>query len=118
MGGQSRNVAVRVLAIDRPAVTAPAGDHAVAAVASRQHGVVSHRQLVEAGISPRAIEGRVRSGRLHRLHRGVYAVGHVANAPLAVAAAALLACGQGAILSHRSAAAAWGSLTDRPRRSR
>lgn len=53
------------------------------------------------------------SGRLHRIHRGVYAVGHTADAPLAREAAALLACGDGAVLSHRSAGALWG-LADRP----
>ena len=51
-------------------------DEVIAALAGRQHGVVGRAQLLAAGIGPRAIERRVRSGRLHPLHRGVYAVGH------------------------------------------
>ena len=93
-------------------VEAAAGDAAVAAAATRQHGVVSYDQLLAAGIGRRGVERRVVSGRLHRIHRGVYAVGHTADAPLAREAAALLACGEGAVLSHRSAAASWG-LVDR-----
>jgi very-short-patch-repair endonuclease len=72
--------------------------------------MVAYDQLRVAGISRRGIERRVAAGRLHRIHRGVYAVGHTAAAPLAYEAAALLACGDGAVLSHRSAAAAWGLI--------
>jgi len=56
----------------------------------------------------RAIGGRLGRGAFHRLHRGVYAVGH---RPLTMRAhwlAAVLACGEGAVLSHRSAAQLWG----------
>lgn len=96
-------------------VEAAAGDSAVAAVATRQHGVVSYGQLLAAGIGRRGIERRSVSGRLHRIHRGVYAVGHTAGAPLVHEAAALLACGEGAVLSHRSAAASWGFVDGGPR---
>ena len=54
-----------------------------------------------------AIKYRPRVGRLHLLHRGVYAVGHRPPSPLATAIAAVLACGPDAALSHRSAAALW-----------
>ena len=50
---------------------------------------------------------RLRRGSLHRVHRGVYAVGHPRPRGLAVDLAAVLACGHGAVLSHRSAAALW-----------
>src|SRR4051794_35365115 len=54
----------------------PPRDLAIAALAGRQHGVVSLAQLVNLGLSPEAVRSRVASGRLHRVHRGVYAVGH------------------------------------------
>jgi very-short-patch-repair endonuclease len=74
---------------------------------------VSYAQLLAAGLTRRSIERRAQSGRLHRVHRGVYAVGHLAPIPLLRETAALLACGDGAVLSHRSAGAAWGIL-ERP----
>ncbi|MDQ4048240.1 MAG: DUF559 domain-containing protein, partial [Actinomycetota bacterium] len=51
---------------------------------------------------------RVACGRLHRVHRGVYAVGHPLETPASAYMSAVLACGPGALLSHRSAAAHWG----------
>lgn len=86
----------------------------MAAVAGRQHGVVSHAQLTALGITQRSIERRVKAGRLHRAHRGVYRVGHTAEAPFAREAAAVLACGPDAVLSHRSASAIWGFLEHAP----
>ena len=88
-------------------------DTAIARVAARQHGVVSRAQLVAAGLGTGAIAHRARSGRLHRLHRGVYAVGYVPSNPYATGMAALLACGPGAALSHRSAGALW-EIVDAP----
>jgi very-short-patch-repair endonuclease len=85
-------------------------DAEVAKIASRQHGVITLRQLEAAGLSKRAAAGRVRSGRLHRLHRGVYAVGHRAPSWHGRWMAAVLACGDGAVLSHHSAAALWELL--------
>lgn len=82
----------------------------IAALATRQHGVVSRAQLLDAGLSPRAIEGRLQSARLHGLHRGVYAVGHLSLDRRAHWLAAVLACGGGALLSHRTAAALWGLM--------
>ena len=57
-----------------------------------------------------AIRARLERGALIRMHYGVYAVGHVPPSPVARAAAAVLACGPGAVLSHASAAALWGFL--------
>jgi very-short-patch-repair endonuclease len=85
-----------------------APDVVIAALAARQHGVVSLTQLVDAGLSARAAQHRVRAGRLHRVHRAVYAVGHALLTPDGARMAAVLACGPGAVLSHRTAAAAWG----------
>ena len=71
----------------------------------RQHGVISHEQLIELGLKPQAIKRRVASGRLHRLYEGVYAVGRPDLDQHGVWMAAVLACGKGAVLSHSSAAA-------------
>jgi len=88
-------------------------DQAVAQMAARQHGVVSFQQLIAAGLDPSGIWRRVRAGRLHRIHRAVYAVGHRNLSYQGWWMAAVLACGEGAVLSHRSAAMNWGIL--RPR---
>jgi very-short-patch-repair endonuclease len=89
-------------------------DAAVAALAAAQRGVVSRAQLSAVGLGRGAIARRVSAGRLHRLHRGVYAVGHVALPPLAQDTAAVLACGPNAVLSHRSAAMLWGLIPRAP----
>ncbi|MEA2196194.1 MAG: hypothetical protein QOJ25_245 [Solirubrobacteraceae bacterium] len=83
-------------------------DRLIAAVAGPQHGVITIGQLLDLGLGRGAIEHRIRAGRLFRLHRGVYAVGHRPLSRQAHALAAVLACGRGAALSHRSAAALWG----------
>jgi predicted transcriptional regulator of viral defense system len=83
-------------------------DGAIAALAARQHGVVARRQLVALGLSLDAIDHRVECGRLLRLHRGVYAVGHRRVTGRGVSLAAVLAAGDEAVLSHRSAAELWG----------
>lgn len=83
-------------------------DMAIAAVAGPQHGVITTRQLLALGLTPRQIHYRTQIGRLHHLHHGVYAVGHRPVSPHARALAAVLACGAGAALSHGSAATLWG----------
>jgi len=85
-------------------------DARVAALAAEQHGVVSTHDLRACGLSGTAVTRRVRHGRLHRLHRGVYAVGHPATTRQARFMAAVLACGIRACLSHFAAAALWGFL--------
>jgi hypothetical protein len=82
---------------------------ALAELAERQHGVVSIRQLErKLGYSRKAVQRDVTAGRLHPLHRGVYAVGHRLIPPHGRCLAAVLACGPEALLSHRSAAWLWG----------
>jgi len=82
----------------------------LARVAACQHGVVSAAQLAALGLSREAIRKRTLSGRLHRLHRGVYAVGHAAPSLHRGFMAAVLSCGEGAVLSHSSAAVLWNFL--------
>ena len=69
--------------------------------------MVSLTQLNAAGISQRGVTRRVQAKRLHRIHRGVYAVGHAGLSQYGRWMAAVLACGDGAVLSHRSAATLW-----------
>jgi hypothetical protein len=83
-------------------------DSAIAELASTQHGLVTHPQLVELGLAIRAIGYRIQTGRLIRLYRGVYAVGHRPVSSHSGALAAVLACGPGAVLSHGSAGTLWG----------
>jgi very-short-patch-repair endonuclease/predicted transcriptional regulator of viral defense system len=78
------------------------------AVAGRQHGIVSRRQLLELGFTAEAIDHRVAKGRLHRISRGIYAVGWPGLHRERRWMVAILACGPEALLSHRSAAALWG----------
>ena len=80
----------------------------IARLAASQDGVVAIGQLLSMGLSRSAVEGRVRRGRLFPLYRGVYAVGHPAVTTDGERRAALLACGDGAVLSHRTAAVLWG----------
>jgi Transcriptional regulator, AbiEi antitoxin len=80
----------------------------IAAVAARQHGNITTRQLLELGASEKEMRHRVGSGRLFRVFRGVYAVGHSPTTPIERAAAAVLTCGPGAALSHGSAMVLWG----------
>lgn len=86
-----------------------AGPHcALAILADRQHGVVSIRQLTgPLGYSSSAVDRAVRAGRLHRLYREVFAVGHVNLSLHGHCLASILACGPGALLSHISAAWLW-----------
>jgi very-short-patch-repair endonuclease len=83
----------------------------VAILAAEQDGVVSTAQLRARGLDGAAIAVRVRTGRLHRVHHGVYAVGHAAITLRGRFMAAVLACGEGAVLSHFAAGALWGFLT-------
>lgn len=76
-------------------------------LAARQHGIVTRRQLLALGFGRRSIEHRVARGRLFRVSLGVYAVGWPALNQKRQWVAAVLAGGEGAALSHHSAAALW-----------
>lgn len=80
----------------------------IADLAAAQHGVVERSQLLGLGIGDRGIDRRIEIGALHRIHAGVYAVGHRSISQRGWWMAAVLACGPDAVLSHRSAAALWG----------
>jgi very-short-patch-repair endonuclease len=82
----------------------------MAELARRQGGVVALWQLLELGFTAKTVEHWVETGRLHRIHRGVYAVGHRAIVWKGRLTAAVIACGPEAVLSHRSAAAWWALL--------
>jgi very-short-patch-repair endonuclease len=76
-------------------------------LATAQHGVVARQQLLALGFSDGSVKRRVRGGRLHLLHRGVYAVGHRSLTVDGRRMAAVMAAGRDAVLSHATAAAAW-----------
>src|SRR5690348_4083356 len=80
-------------------------DWAIAELAKRQHGVVSPGQSIRLELKGAANGRRLRAGRLHRLHPGVYAVGHRSLMRHGRWMAAVLASGTDAVLSHWSAAA-------------
>jgi predicted transcriptional regulator of viral defense system len=82
-------------------------EQAIAELAGRQRGVVTRAQLLGIGLTAGAIDHRLASARLHAIYRGVYLVGHAVPVERARELAAVLACGRGAVLSHRSAASLW-----------
>lgn len=85
-------------------------DRRAGRIAGRQHGVATYRQLLAAGLTAEAVKTRVRQGRLLRIHRGVYRVGHRAPSVEADYLAAVLACGPGACLEGRALAHLYGLL--------
>jgi very-short-patch-repair endonuclease len=85
-------------------------DVLVAAWAATQHGLISVEQLHACGLGRNAIALRVRNGRLHRVHRGVYAVGHPALTLTGRFVAAVLACGDDSSLSFFSSGAYWSFM--------
>jgi hypothetical protein len=80
---------------------------AIARLATIQHGVVSRAQLRECGLGDSAITAHCARGQLHRVHWGVYAVGHPVLAARGRWMGAVLAAVPGAVLSHAAAAALW-----------
>jgi predicted transcriptional regulator of viral defense system len=88
----------------------------LAALADKQHGVVSYRQLREMGFSKGAVWRMSEAQRLHRVHRGIYAVRHSNLSSHGRCLAAVLACSEGAVLSHESAAWLWGLFSLCPAR--
>jgi very-short-patch-repair endonuclease len=83
-------------------------------LAAAQHGVVSRKQMRALGMSDDVIDHAVGAGRLHRVYRGVYAVGHPQHGGRTRLMAAVLTCGKGAVASHRSAAALLGLVDEGP----
>jgi Transcriptional regulator, AbiEi antitoxin len=83
-------------------------EEVVGRIARRQHGVVTRKQLLAAGISKAEIRRRIQKGALLVVHRGVYRVGHRAPSIEARYLAAVLACGEGAVLSGSAAGYLWG----------
>lgn len=98
---------MRIAPAERARSTARGRSLALADVASRQHGVIAARQLLDLGFSRSAIDRLVRGGRLHRLHAGVYAVGHRGVTPVGRRLAAVLSAGAYAVASHTTAGALW-----------
>ena len=76
----------------------------IATVAGRQHGCITRRQILEIGLDSATLHRWVAAGHLHTMHRGVYAVGHTIMARAGRYLAAVLACGEGAAISHTAAA--------------
>jgi very-short-patch-repair endonuclease len=91
-----------------------ARDLVVAWITERQLGLITAAQLHRAGVGRGSIEWRLANGQLHRVFRGVYLVGHAIPAAGALELAAVLAVGDGSVVSHRSAAALWGLAARRP----
>ncbi len=87
-------------------------DVRIARLAEHQHNLVSLTQLRAVGLGRAAVAKRAASGRLHRIHQGVYAVGHARLTREGRWMAAVLAYGRSARLSHRSAAALWSLRPD------
>lgn len=103
------------MATERNRGTKPPDRGRLADTATAQGGVVSLDQLEDVGVSMRAASRQAAAGDLHRIHRGVYAVGHRAISRATHLRAALLACGEGAVISHATAAAFWGLYDEWPR---
>ena len=85
-------------------------DEVIGRIASRQHGVVTRAQLLDAGVSDKEIKRRLERKSLLRVHPGVYRVGHKAPSIEARYLAAVLACGDGAVLSGEAAGYLWGLI--------
>lgn len=83
------------------------GPEVVSALAAEQRGLVTTEQLRELGFTRGRRESWLRSGRLHPVYRGVYALGRPMLSQQGRWLAAVLACGPGAVLSHRCAGALW-----------
>src|SRR5690349_3010524 len=86
----------------RPKAIESSIDLRIAALADLQHGSVDHGQLIELGLHPRSIGRRLRAGRLHQLHRGVYAVGDRSLPALGRLAAAVRALSPNGAAGRRS----------------
>jgi very-short-patch-repair endonuclease len=98
--------------MDGQVITGPV-DRRIGELAGRQYGVVCRSQLNRLGLGRGGIEHRLTAGRLHPVHRGVYSVWRVRPSRPGQLVAAVLACGEGAALSHAAAAEWWGLTSKR-----
>lgn len=87
-------------------------DRVARAIADRHHGVAGRDELLAAGVSRGQIKGSLKAGRLRPMFRGVYSVGHAAVSTEGWCQAALLACGEDAVLGHRTASHLWSFRRD------
>lgn len=78
-------------------------DELIDALAATQDGVASRRQLLDAGVSARAIDDRIAAGRLVRMHAGVYLVRGHSTSWRSALRGAVMALGGEAVASHRAA---------------
>lgn len=85
-------------------------------LASQQRGLLRLDQIVECGMSKRAVQRRAATGAFPRVRHGVYAIGHVPDDPETSWSAAVLAAGADAALSHLAAARMWNLLPWHPHR--
>lgn len=109
MTGQLTGVGLETTGVPRETPGAPQlRDQELASLAARQYGVIARGQLLALGVKSDAIDYRLKTKRLHVLHRGVYALGHNRLPLRGRWLAAVLACGDHALLSHHQAAALWG----------
>ena len=86
----------------------------IAQVAGRQDNLITWDQLVRIGIGRRAVARRVENGRWQRIHKAVYLIGPAPPTLSAKARAAAFTCGDGAAVSHRTAAVIWKLVPARP----
>jgi very-short-patch-repair endonuclease len=93
---------------------ASTADREIERIATAAHGVVTRRQLLDAGVTEEEIKQRLARGALLREHWGVYRVGHQAPSVHARYMAAVLACGEGALLSGRAAGHLHGLVKGAP----
>jgi very-short-patch-repair endonuclease len=96
-----RDRVLRIAAFDAEA------EQKLALLATEQHGVAARTQLLALGFTRNKIQRRIDEARLHRIHRGVYAVGHRKLTLKGIWLAAVLAVGADALVSHRAGLALW-----------
>jgi very-short-patch-repair endonuclease len=106
--GQAGTHRVKVLGVRARLSVSGTRDERIAAIARLQRGRVARWQLLAAGLSYKVIAGAVRRGTLFPLPGAVFVVGHAGPVELGEETAALLACPEGAALSHHTAARLWG----------
>jgi predicted transcriptional regulator of viral defense system len=88
-------------------------DVQIVAIARCQHGLVTTEQLTRLGLTSGAITHRVKTGRLVRIHQGVFALGTGQLSYQGHLMAAVLAIGTGSAISHSTAAGYW-RMVERP----